>query len=501
MTIRLPRIIVAGLSGDSGKTAVSLSVLRALKNRGLTVATFKKGPDYIDSAWLSAVGGSPCRNLDTYMVHRSKVRDRFFATANSSNVALVEGNRGVYDGKDAVGTHSTAELAKLLDTPVILVVNVTKTTRTVAALVDGCIRFDQDVKFAGVILNKVAGERHKSILTASIEKYCGIPVLGALPKLGADAALIPGRHLGLVTPSEFVDNDKLGDKLTRIADSYLDVDAILDIANSAPGVEIESSDKTSPVNSHVTIGCFKDSVFTFYYPENLEALRAAGGELVEISSLEDKSLPNIDGLYIGGGFPETHADRLSNNQSLMNSVKMYVEEGLPVYAECGGLIYLCRSLRWNDNVYPMAGVFDLNLEIMKKPAGHGYTLCEIDGESVFYEAGEEVKGHEFHYSCPVEGSTIPSTCADVKTGVGAGARRDGLVYKSVFASYMHIHADGNPKWAGAFVKAASAYRSRIVSDTASSNGAAESDGLAGGSEDSNDSGLGKEAAGISLSPC
>ena len=446
--------MIAGLSGDSGKTIASLSLLTHLRQKGLAVSVYKKGPDYIDAAWLAHAADGVCYNLDTYMTAPEDIVRTFVTTAGKADLALIEGNRGIFDGKDISGTHSTAELAKLLKAPVALVVDATKTTRTVAALGKGCVDFDPEVKIAGVILNRVAGKRHEKIITEALEKYCGLPVLGVVPKLDGDSELLPGRHLGLVPPSEFPEAEALDKKLRQIAEKYLDGDALLAAAAEAPSLEAGDVERNLKTEADVKIGYFRDSVFTFYYPDNLEALEREGAELVPVSSLDDRALPDIDALYIGGGFPETHADKLVANTALMAAVKRAVENGLPVYAECGGLIYLARSLRWGERTYEMAGVFPVDLEMRDKPVGHGYTRVEIDTENPFFETGTELKGHEFHYSGPVADKLDTKTSMTVKRGFGIDGRRDGLLYKNCLACYTHIHAAGTKGWAKAVTAAA-----------------------------------------------
>lgn len=458
MGVLIPRLVIAGLSGDSGKTIASLSLVTALRQRGLAIAAFKKGPDFIDPAWLAQASGGVCRNLDTFMVDPSDVLATFVSHAPDSDIAVIEGNRGLYDGSDVAGTHSTAQLAKLIKAPVVLVVNATKVTRTVAALVKGCQVFDPEVRIAGVILNKVGGARHREIISKAIETYCDVPVVGAIPKLGEDASLIPGRHLGLVPPAEFGARAEYEGKLVEIAREYLDIDKIVEIAKDCEPLEPTEAPAGIRSKKDVRIGYFSDTAFTFYYPENLERLEESGAELVPVSSLEESGLPEIDGLYIGGGFPETHASRLAQNSALMEDVKRVAEAGMPIFAECGGLIYLSRSLTWHGNRYRMAGVFPIDLEMSKRPAGHGYSELVCDEANPFFEVGATVRGHEFHYSRSAEPGPDSETCLQVKKGVGVGGHRDGLLYRSTLASYTHIHADGVKSWADRFVHAARGYR-------------------------------------------
>jgi cobyrinic acid a,c-diamide synthase len=473
MQVRVPRIVVAGLSGDSGKTTISLAILNSLKDRGFSVSAFKKGPDYIDAAWLSAVSGAHCRNLDTYMAGPGTARARFASSVQEADIAIVEGNRGLFDGKDLAGTHSTAELAKLLQAPVVLVVDVTKSTRTIAALVKGCMDFDSDVVIGGVVLSRVAGPRHESIVSGSIEDICGIPVLGSVPKLGDDASVIPGRHLGLIPPAEYAYESELADVLGRVA-SYIDIEAVIGVARTASCFACEVPEVSQPSIRDVRIGYFCDSVFTFYYPENLEALETAGAELVKVSSLNDTRLPELDALYIGGGFPETQASRLSANSDMLGSVKGAAVDGMPIYAECGGLIYLCRSLEWNGESYDMSNVFPIDLTVRPEPAGHGYVEFVADKENPYFGRGVVVRGHEFHYSTPVSRVHANDTCLSVRIGTGLGSSRDGLLSESVFAAYCHVHADGARGWADKFVAAARAWKTRSQAEDYKSNpGAAD----------------------------
>ncbi len=458
MGVTIPRLMFAGLSGDSGKTIVSLSTLAAFRRRGLTTAVFKKGPDYIDAAWLGAIAGRVCRNLDTYMVSEATVRGSFVHAARGAQLAVIEGNRGLFDGLDVDGTHSTAGLAALLQAPVILVVSATKVTRTVAALIHGCQTFDSNVSIAGVVLNKVAGARHGDLLRESIERYCRLPVLGVIPKLGRDAELIPGRHLGLVPPAEAEVDSDLDNRLATIAEEHLDLEQMLSIALNAPKLADTEPYFGSDNESPVRIGYFRDSVFTFYYPENLEALQRHGAELVPISSLEDEDLPDVDGLYIGGGFPETHAERLAANRSLQAAVRRASLRGLPIYAECGGLIYLSRSLTWEGTTYPMAGVFDIDLTMSRKPAGHGYAELIAGSHNPYFGPGTIVRGHEFHYSAPTTPLPGESGTMRMSRGSGLGNGRDGLVHKRTLAMYTHVHAAGATQWAGAVTRNARAYR-------------------------------------------
>lgn len=432
--------------------------MTTLRRRGLAIRAFKKGPDFIDPAWLGRAAGSVCRNLDTYLVAPDDVRASFLTHATGCDLALIEGNRGLFDGQDAVGTHSTARLAKLLGAPVVLVINVTKTTRTIAALVKGCVDFEPDITIAGVILNRVAGERHGRVISEAVIEATGLPVLGMLPKLGDNAAVIPGRHLGLVPPEELSADASYEDRLVEIGENFLNIDRLLRIADDTQALPEPAVKPKSPPTASIRLAYFHDSVFTFYYPENLEALQAGGAELVPISSIRDRDLPDVDGLYIGGGFPETQADQLTANRDMMEAVKLAAEDGMPIYAECGGLIYLSRSITWQGKKHLMAGVFPLDLAMSPRPVGHGYAEVSVEAPNPFFGTSDVVRGHEFHYSSPVGELGGVNTGLAVRRGVGVGDGRDGLLCDRVMACYMHIHASGVSGWAKRFVAAGLAYR-------------------------------------------
>jgi cobyrinic acid a,c-diamide synthase len=456
-----PRLVIAGLAGDAGKTLVSVALALVLRDRGVPVCGFKKGPDYIDPAWLAWATDQPTRNLDTCLMGAELARGSFVEHAISHGINLIEGNRGIYDGSDARGTHSTAQLAKLLAAPVVLVIDGAKVTRTAAACVLGCQALDPDVRFAGVVLNRVAGSRHERVLREAIETTCEIPVLGAIPR--ADARrLLPGRHLGLVTPQEHGETEDLGRELRAIAGS-LDADRLLAVARQAPPLHPQSPLREAPPpGSPVKIGYLLDSAFTFYYIDNLEALEAAGATLVPISALGAPELPpDLDALYIGGGFPETHAAALASNRSLLKAIGQAAGRGLPVYAECGGLMLLSRAIWWQERKYPMAGVLPFEVEMQSKPQGHGYTQLVVDRPNPFFPEGTSLKGHEFHYSRVLAGPGTAPTACSVLRGSGCFAGRDGVVVNQTFATYTHLHALAAPQWATGVVRAARLFAAAV----------------------------------------
>ena len=456
-----PRLVIAGMSGDSGKTLLALSLLLTLRERGIEVRAFKKGPDYIDAAWLAWASGHSARNLDSYLMGFRGCTSSFMQSASASGLNVIEGNRGLYDGSDARGTHSTAELAKCLKAPILLIVNAGKTTRTVAAWVLGCQKLDPQAYVAGVILNRVSGARPESVLRDAIATECGLPVLGVLPTAAGDA-LLPARHLGLVMPDEHPRADELKMNLMNLAQGRLDLDRILALAGEAPTLESAGAISPDlPDARGIRVGFLIDSALSFYYPENLEILGQSGAALVPCSPLTATELPHpLDALYIGGGFPETHGASLAANADFLAALRRAALEGLPIYAECGGLMLLSQAIRWNEARYPMAGVFPFEVEVFSAPQGHGYVELLVDQPNPFFPDGIVIRGHEFHYSRIITESAAVTTACRVRRGTGCGQGRDGLFQGNVWASYTHLHALGTPEWAPGMLTAARQYRRR-----------------------------------------
>ncbi|UCF36267.1 MAG: cobyrinate a,c-diamide synthase [Acidobacteriota bacterium] len=447
-----PRIIVAGLGGDSGKTLVSIGICRALVERGMTVSGFKKGPDFIDSGWLQKATRRPGRNLDTFLMSAEAIRTSLAREAERSDVSVIEGNRGLFDGFDSSGTHSTAELARVTQTPCVLVVDVTKVTRTVAALVKGCLILEPDVPLAAVILNRVATARQERVIRESLQQSVGIPVVGALPRL--DREYLPGRHLGLLTAAEHPQVEEVLDFIAATIRSSVDLDAVLKVGASARSWPVVASPGYQKKPASVRIGVLQDAAFSFYYPENLEALEREGAILQPVSPLGESEFPQLDGLYAGGGFPEVYAEALAGNTGFREGLRRALADGLPVWAECGGLIYLSEGLRLGSHSVPMAQALPVHVEQLPRPQGHGYVEGVIDREDRLFELGEHLRGHEFHYTRICEGSARLATVMDLSRGTGIGAGRDGIRCGSVFASYTHLHALSSDRWAQRLVAAA-----------------------------------------------
>ncbi len=442
-------LVIAGLAGGSGKSVVSVGLTAAYTKRGKRVAPFKKGPDYIDAGWMQQAAGSNCYNLDPYLMSEEAISQSFRDHAYDSDIAILEGNSGLYDGVNPEGGYSTAELAISLNLPVLLVVNCTKTTRTVAAMVLGCLKFDNRIDIRGVVLNHIATQRQQSVVTQAVERYTGVPVMGIIPRLKRD--IFPMRHLGMTPHQEYTGSEEALSFLVEIVKDNVDMERVTEIMADVPTLPPPSV-KRNQGEKRVRIGILQDAAFQFYYADNLEALERAGAELVAVNALLDQQLPDIDGLYIGGGFPETSAKALSDNVNFRKSVQTAAESGLPIYAECGGLIYLGESLVLEGKEYALTGVFPVRFGMSDRPQAHGYSIFEVSGKNPFYPNGITVKGHEFRYSTILEWKGDPEDLAfKMKRGKGFSSGRDGLTKKNVLALYTHVHASGTHEWAAGLV--------------------------------------------------
>ena len=448
--MQLPCITVAAPQGRSGKTIVSLALCALLSKRGLTIQPFKKGPDYIDPSWLTAAAGRSCRNLDLFLMSEETLLASFQQACQGADLALIEGAMGLYDGLDS-GWGSTAQVARLLNVPVILVVNTARMTGSIAAMVTGYQRFQADINIAAVVLNNVSGSRHERKLKVAVERYCGIPIVGSIPR---DPDLrLEERHLGLIPFSETQDSKSIVERVCRKLEPHLDLDGVLTIAGKFKSDLAVNTTSPKTSDQLARIGVMLDPVFSFYYPDNLEALSLAGAELVFINSLQHR-LPEIDGLYLGGGFPEFFLESLEANRELRHDIADAVEDGLPVYAECAGLMYLCQGIRWQGRYHEMVGAIPAEVEIDHHPRGHGYVVAEVTAENPLFPVGLTLRGHEFHHSKLVKAEGLKFAYR-MRRGRGVDGKVDGVIYKNVFAAYTHLHALGVPQWAEAFVSLAS----------------------------------------------
>ena len=457
------RFLISAAHKSSGKTTISIGLCAALKARGLAVQPFKKGPDYIDPMWLSLASSRTCRNLDFYLMQREQIVATFSKHAANADVSLVEGNKGLYDGLDLDGSNSNAALANLLQLPVVLVIDARGMTRGIAPLILGYQAFDRNIVIAGVILNNLGGARHESKLRAVIEHYTDVPVVGAVHH---DNRLeISERQLGLMPSNESETAVRHVTEIGEIVGSQVNLDEIMRLAAMSPTLPQTkmTAAKTASVSSRITdcvrsvrIGLARDKAFGFYYPDDLEALQAAGAELVPVDTLNDAHLPKLDGLFIGGGFPERFMQELEANSTLRGEIHAAIESGLPVYAECGGLMYLARSLSWGEKTCRMVGTIPGDVVMHDKPVGRGYVrLATTPGHpwdtGATEKSGTELFAHEFHYSSLEKLEAPVKYAYQVLRGHGVDGHSDGIVYKNLLACYAHLRSNGAYNWAQQFV--------------------------------------------------
>ncbi len=508
--MNIPRLVLAATHSGAGKTSVCAALMAAFSRRGLAVRPYKTGPDYIDPSFHSRITGQPSINLDSWLLPAPVLYGLFTrraagpgafppkgptapakgSAAPAQELALVEGVMGMFDGRGTGHEGSTAHVAELLRAPVVLVINGRGISRSAAALVSGYARFHPSAPVSGVIVNR-AGERLYALLKNIIEDQTGVPCFGHLPEDSAFA--LPGRHLGLVPADEVERFDAVVEKLAQAAERHLDLPGLLDLARAAPKLaagkaytyERGALEETTALRPPLRIGVARDAAFSFYYQDNLDLLRELGAELVFFSPLRDAALPpGLHGLYLGGGFPEVHAAVLEANGSFRKDIKTALENGLPAYAECGGLVYLCAALENPSpdsgaveaaasvtakggkggcvpgGTFSLAGFFPYTARMGTKLRRFGYAEVELTRDTVLGPAGTAFRAHEFHYSFLELPEKEPLACLVRKPGRehGADAWRDGLVKKRVYAAYAHLHFYSNPATARNFLLACREFR-------------------------------------------
>lgn len=445
--------VIAGPSSGVGKTTVTLSLMAALRKRGLTVQPFKCGPDFIDGGHHARVCGRGSRNLDGWMLSAEANRQIFYRNVANADVCVVEGVMGLFDGVDGKSeAGSTAEIAKWLGLPVILVVDASAMARSAAALIHGFESFDPALKVAGVIFDNAGGTAHYQMLSDAVTMSASAVPLGYLPH--DERIHIPERYLGLVTAGENLLPDSMLSLLGELAESHIDLDQLLAYAASVPASADDLTERARDKSAgSIRVGVARDKAFCFYYEDNLDALREAGAEIVEFSALEDSSLPDaLDALYFGGGYPELFAKQLSENRPMLASIKRAAEEGLPIYAECGGLMYLAQGIVTKESAsFPMASVLPITVQMTDRLVNFGYTEVSFTSDCLIGAAGAKARGHSFHCSRIDDLGPVEYTY-QARNSMTGREEPDGLRVKNVLASYIHLHFLSNPGMADAFVR-------------------------------------------------
>ncbi len=459
-----PRLVIAGVHSGVGKTTLSLGLLRALSNRGFLVQPFKVGPDYIDPGLHAQACGVKSHNLDSWMGTAEVVKAVFAKNAVRADIAIIEGVMGLYDGANNNRlAGSTAELALLLKAPVVLVVNVQGMAQSATALIKGYMDYEPQLNLAAVVLNN-ASEYHQTVLKKQLEEELGIKVLGCLPR--QNDIRMPSRHLGLLPAEENSELQMAIAGMAQLVEQYIDVEAVVQMAQAAEPLSASPQDCFSPARNEqiasrsIRIGVAQDNAFTFYYQDSLDYLEEMGAQIVSFSPLNDVGLPEVDGLYMGGGFPEMFLAQLAENHTMLSAIQIARQENMPIYAECGGFLYLSETIRdFAGKVWPAAGIIPAQACLGQSLAGLGYIEARLEQDSILGNKGELLRGHEFHYST-VSGLDENNSAYQLRGGKGLPGRLDGYVEGNLLASYVHLHLRSNPAAADKFMKACMKYKER-----------------------------------------
>ena len=442
---------VSATKKSSGKTVVSLGLAKAFRQSGLNVQAYKKGPDYIDPMWHQAATGQACYNLDFFTQSKAEIEHTFNTHRSAADLVYIEGNKGLFDGVDTHGSDCNAALAQQLGLPVVLVVNTQGVTRGIAPLLHGYALFSSDIRYAGVILNSVAGPRHQEKLIAAVETYTDLQVLGVIPKTAR--LHLEERHLGLVPENETSFAVEYIEQAAGIVRENVDIERLL--AGSAELPTVTSSPPVRQITKPVvSIGVAKDSAFGFYYPDDLQAMRELGAELIYFDTINDEVLPEVDALFIGGGFPETQLKGLTRNRLMREQISEFILAGKPVYAECGGLMYLCKDIHFSGDSAKMVGVIDASVHMSSKPIGRGYAKIKAKQAHLWGEqlaSSDEINCHEFHYSSLQGNLSALNMAYTVNRGYGIDGLGDGIMLYNTLATYCHQrHTENNP-WVQRFI--------------------------------------------------
>ncbi len=443
--MKIPRIVIAGATSGVGKTSVTCALIFALKKKGFSVQPFKVGPDYIDPSYLSSIAKTHVFNLDVWLMGKNQLLESFIENSKS-DISIIEGVMGFYDGFDGDSNFaSTHHVAQLTKSSVILILDASKTSRSIAAAALGFQKFHKNSRISGIILNKIASKKHENLCRQSLEKI-NLPIVGVIPK-NPDIVL-ESRHLGLVSTMNENALQKKIQKTSKLIADYLDTEKIIDMTKNP--IPLKNKSKPAYEKSKITVAVALDNSFNFYYRDNLESLKRHGANLTFFSPIKDKKIPNCDGIYIGGGFPEVLGNSLEKNTTMKQSIKKLSQQDIPIYAECGGLMYLTKSIDYGNKKYKMVGLFDAETKMTKKMTLN-YTKGKIASKNIIADKPHFFRGHEFHYSELTSISSDSKFAYELDVGDGIKNHQDGMIQYSTLASYGHVYFDSSD-YAKIFVK-------------------------------------------------
>ena len=448
--MKIPRIVLAGATSGVGKTSITTAIIHGLKQKGYSVQPFKVGPDFIDPSYLTSVSGNISRNLDVWMMGKNGVLNSFIQNSQE-DISVIEGVMGYYDGFDGKSSFaSTYDVANIVKSNVILVLDASKVARSIAATAMGFKNFEKNSRICGVILNKIGSKKHEKLCRDALKKV-GLPILGVIPR--NDDLQLESRHLGLIPVREKLSLDEKIKSIAKSLSGFIEIEKIIKLSKDVPNLPQIHEKKNRKKQTRIAVAL--DESFNFYYQDNLDSLKRLGAEIVYFSPISDKKIPSCDGIYIGGGFPEVKGDLLQKNHQMKKLIKKYAEDELPIYAECGGLMYLTKSIRYKSGKFGMVGLFDA-ITVMEKKLKLNYTSAKISSNSPFSLQSKIIRGHEFHYSELDLLSTDSKFAYDLSIGMGIKDKKDGLTVHNTLASYMHVHFTNSPI-ASNFVKACISY--------------------------------------------
>ncbi len=431
--MKIPRIVLSGTSSGVGKTSITAAIIHGIKKHGYSVQPFKVGPDFIDPTYLSAVANRPARNLDAWLMGKGGVLEDFVRNSQS-DISVIEGVMGYYDGFSGDSNFaSTYHISKIVKAPVILALDASKAARSIAATALGFVRFHRNSRISGLILNKLGSKKHEDLCRQALAKL-GIPIVGTIPR-DANTSL-ESRHLGLIPVNEMKSLEKKILSIAKSYSDYIDIEKIIEICNKTSS--LPKIPKEANTRQKTRIAVAVDESFNFYYHENLDSLRRAGASLKFFSPIHDKKIPSCDGIYIGGGFPEVKGELLEQNNSMKKEIRKKAEEEMPIYAECGGLMYLTRSIRYKEKKFKMIGLYEADT-VMQKKLKLNYTLAKVSRPCVVSNTNSSLHGHEFHFSELESISKDSKFAYEMDIGVGIAKKRDGILHYNTLASYMHMH--------------------------------------------------------------
>ncbi len=445
------KYLISSTKKSSGKTILSIGLSSIFNNKKLAV--FKKGPDYIDPLWISKAAKKPCYNLDFNTMTSNDIKNLYMEKSYKSNISIIEANKGLFDGVRLDGKDSNAELSKLLSLEVILLIDCIGITRGIAPLINGYRDFDKKIKYKGIILNNIKSDRHETKILNAIKEYSDFCVLGSIHS-NNDLA-ISEQHQGLIPEFSSRQSNKIIQKIKKIIKSSVDIDSLLDkrlLKNNAAKAYSKKDIGHNNKYSNISIGIIRDEAFGFYYPDDIERFKYYGVKIKWIDSIRDKSLPHIDALFLGGGFPELNLSRLSKNKKFIKSIKLFIEKNKPMYAECGGLMYLCNTISINNKSHKMSGIIDADVTMNEKPIGRGYVNLSVTKHHPWLKNSKIVNAHEFHYSSIKTNKKKYKYGFKVTRGYGVNGKSDGILYKNLVACYSHLRSTKKNNWIEQFLK-------------------------------------------------